>query len=239
MTDSGNKPPKLLNDLGGHEYPADVQQLIHTLAMSLKARSEPFNDLSVMLAPGGPRPRDYIFLWTKTAGFIYELARNLEAYPVAPKVPQLSLLEWLTIITDIRFASGKKESPPRPIISDEERDALTAGLPTTGFDLDRISRAIEEGSVDQDGTLRVNLGNIQVKQPVDSIDVTISVDSVAKAISDGIIEPPPKPVDSIDPEKAKAILIRICEEFPGLLSEEYVSGGDLTQELMILLRSAL
>lgn len=195
MTDSGTTPNHWKNnDLGGHAYTDEETAIIHAIAMLLKGRDKGLADAASIVNGTAPRPRDYIQLYTKTAGFIYELAKNLVAFPLPPNIPQKSIAEWIDLITG-RLAGAPPARGPRIQRVPPERF-----LEGTGF----------------------------------------QVDSVAQAIADGVLEVPAKRrIDGIDPEKAKAILIRICEEFPGLLNDEDTDCMYVVTELTILLRSAL
>lgn len=222
MTDSGSKPPRPQNDLGGHEYTDEEQQLIHALAMTLRSRGQSFEDMNAIISGKGPRPRDYIFLYTKTAGFVYELAKNLEAYPLPPRVPKKSIHDWLSIVTDINFAGRKKAERFSATITDEEFNALTVDFPADDSEVDSVANAVREGIVDgETGALK----NVRVSLLMDGKEIAHSG--------------PGSRIENMDPERAKAILIRLCEAFPGLVSDEHVDGSSVIQELTLLLRSSL
>lgn len=99
MTDSGNTPNHWKNnDLGGHSYTDEEAAVIHAIAMLIKGRDP---SLSAAAIVGGTawRPREYMKLYTKAAGVVYELAKNLAAFPLPPNIPQKSVAAWADIIT--------------------------------------------------------------------------------------------------------------------------------------------
>ena len=255
MTNSGDNDFHRNNDLGGRKYTDSEQLLIHMLSAGLRARDP---DLDPLYVHGlGVRPRDYIPAYTKIAGFVYELAKNLVAYPFPSRIRPKTLEEWIEIVTAIKLS----------------------GTPVP-------KQAIADGVVDKEGALHIDLGTKVVSQPIESIELTIDLRGLQEEPqtfrAEKIVEPEeansadpncasyvdakghlfvrgpdglmheigvpyPKPMkvkrtlEDIDPEKAKAILLRVADLFPGLYrnGEEPVSGSDLVQELSILIQTSL
>jgi hypothetical protein len=99
MTDSGNTPNHWKNnDLGGHSYTDEEAAVIHAIAMLLKGR-DPSLTMTAIVGGGTWRPREYMKLYTKAAGVVYELAKNLAAFPLPPNIPQKSVAAWADLIT--------------------------------------------------------------------------------------------------------------------------------------------
>lgn len=193
MTDSGNKPEwHKNNDLGGRDYTHAEQQLLMFLSAGIRSRDPLFRGVngSLGMPPDNVRPRDYIPAYTKVAGFIYELARNLTVYPFPPQIPQKTLEEWILIVTALKVP-GYEEPPP-------------------------------------------GLHHIETRLLLDGEVVASSADP------DPLVESRKINIEAIDPEKAKAILLRLCDQFPELVDgeDQPVNAGDLVEELGILLRAA-
>jgi len=83
------------NDLGGREYTDAEQQLLHQLALKLKERGPAHN-------MGTASPRDYMDLYVRAAGAIYETARALSAMNVRRKeIHNYNVDGWIRILTGL------------------------------------------------------------------------------------------------------------------------------------------
>lgn len=217
MTESGNVNPfSRNNDLGGHEYTDEEQRLIMALSGVLRGRDK---DLSVATSWAAirkdlaPRPRDYIFLYVKAAGFVFELVKNLKAYPLPKPMAEKSVADWLEIVTGYAFEVGEEKTPAPP----EEPSPTEIVI---GIDM-----AEREDHL-MDAFYYATGGRPMVADPLG-----------LKAFSE---EPRSRKqaIEEMSPERAKAILLRITDLFPGFTNgEDAVPGADLVDELGLLLRS--
>jgi hypothetical protein len=273
MTDSGNDFPwHKNNDLGGREYTEAEQTLIYRISAGLRGRDPflsgkfegaGFISRNYGMPPEGVRPRDYIPAYTKIAGFVYELAKNLQSFPFPPSIPKKSLTDWIQIVTDLPVhwvavpIDDETSDPNRngdlfpkalpeeddfemegSLFSDHvraERELFSDDMETGGFPVDSVKAMLDQGFLDKDGTFHADLGTKVVSLPAESIEVKIDLGELEE-------EEPSAPVKvgiSIEPEKAKAILLHLVDRFQGLLTDEPVPAADLVHELSLLLRSSV
>jgi hypothetical protein len=208
MTDYGSEGYHKNNDLGGRLYTDKEQLLIHFISAGLRQR-DPFLtgglnkagrlSRTCMMPPDDVRPRDYIPAYTKIAGFVYELAKNLTVFPFPPQIPKKSVAEWVGIVANLKIPEA--EEKPEPL----EQTALK---------------------------------HVEVRLLLDNKVVASTADPAPpwEAAAD---EKTASSIEVMDPEKAKAILIRICDAFPGLLTDNEVASSDLAMELGLLIRSSV
>ena len=247
MTDSGNNDYHRNNDLGGRQYSEAEQHLIYSISAGLRGR-DPFLSgkfagagylsRSYGMPPDGVRPRDYIPAYTKVAGFVYELAKNLQAFPFPPSIPKKSLADWIRIVTDLPVYGMTVPIDGEPSGPNLNGDVFPEALPETRMTLDEWEKVKPSEAED---TVPEKKMTMVMREPLEYMTVEVVVERGDDSAEDGETEAAPRvDIEAIDPEKAKAILIRLCDSFPGLIAEgnEPVSGGDLLQELTILLHGA-
>jgi len=80
------------NDLGGRVYPEELQKVIYSLSLRLKARDLSHNTLQGLV------PSQYMKFYVKAAGIIVEAAINLTVHsPGGERVK--SFLSWIKTLT--------------------------------------------------------------------------------------------------------------------------------------------
>lgn len=215
------------NDLGGHVYTDSEMQQIASIAMLLRERDwtlkNPWN-----AKPGTmPRPRDYIPMFTKSAGFLFELAKNLAAFPLGPNIPAKSIDDWLAIILKEKFGN----SPPTPLAPFE----LRRHGPGTGFDSSGMLESMRQAEVEASlpGLHHVDIQLTIEPEALKELivePVTMQYESIAGPTDpDADVEMPvPDWVVNCDPLRAREILVQLCMHEPGLFVDDLsISGGDL------------
>jgi hypothetical protein len=134
-------PYRKNNELGGHIYSEAEEMLILNIASLLRARDDGLQKAvshSNIVKGLAPRPREYIFLYTKSAGFVYELAKNLHAYPPPTGVEQKSVCDWLTIVLGHSFKS----------VACEQLTIQETAVPSEGLLEDSVSALIADGIIE-------------------------------------------------------------------------------------------
>jgi hypothetical protein len=106
------------NDLGGKQYSPAEEQLLQLLTNKLKARDKSHFPEDHRLDAhyiGATRPRDYIPLYVKAAGMIYETARALaQMTHDSRRLQEKGVLSWIETMTDFRiYESRGVEAPTR------------------------------------------------------------------------------------------------------------------------------
>jgi hypothetical protein len=84
------------NDLGGREYPSLVQDLILRIAMFLKSRDKLHQ---TVYTDTGTRPKDYMPMYVKAAGVVFETARALAHLNTGKNAQKKSITGWISTLT--------------------------------------------------------------------------------------------------------------------------------------------
>jgi hypothetical protein len=91
------------NDLGGREYCEEEQLILMQLVQKLKARDTEHRS-TFTFSDDDVRPKDYIYLYTKAAGVVWEAAKHLAIAGATDKrLAQKPVREWVRILSGIRL----------------------------------------------------------------------------------------------------------------------------------------
>jgi len=164
------------NDLGGREYSPAEEHLIHMISTTLRNRDKTLNDFSFQKPR--PRPKDYIFLYVKAAGVVFEAARALASLEPPLHMEKKTLGDWLEIITGSRFILDNVDWAPMPdrtalttAYIDEQRQKVIAVM---GIQLGKLIGEVDETAV-KENIARAGFEGDPDSIEVDSKECTVTI----------------------------------------------------------------